>query len=46
MTVARSFNGLGVRVEGEHVCGVSGDAERESAVAAAEFEYSLIPEVA
>jgi len=40
-----AFDGFGVRVEGEHGCGVLGDAERESAVAAAKLEHTSIAEV-
>ena len=37
---------FGVRVEGEHARRLSGDPEREAAVAAAEFQHAAAPEVA
>jgi len=35
-----SLDCLGVRVEGEHACGISGDAGREAPVAAAELQHA------
>ncbi len=35
---------FGVRVEGEHARRLSGDPEREAAVAAAEFQHAAAPE--
>ncbi len=44
--LACALDGFGVRVEGEHARRLSGDPEREAAVAAAEFQHAAAPEVA
>ena len=44
--LACPLDGFGVRVEGENARRLSGDPEREAAVAAAEFQHAAAPEVA
>jgi hypothetical protein len=43
---ARPLDGRGVRIEGEHVRRVAGDAERKASFAAAELEQAAPTEVA
>ena len=44
--VTRRSLRVGVRVDGEHVRRVAGDADRKPVVTAAELEHTLSPEVA